>query len=184
MDTETRKGSAKGIERLLLRDEAASARLAGWLQRSGLRPVAWVIAHSGDSPLWFLLGLAVFFLGSGEVRRAGAVIAVLVPVLAVLAFGLKTLFRRARPPGERGTLYVHFDVHAFPSSHAVRMGGLVAALALLAPPWAVGVLGVWAVLVSLARVGLGIHYLLDVSAGLVLGVVLGGLLGQVMLRLV
>jgi undecaprenyl-diphosphatase len=184
VDTETRIGSAKGIGRLLLRDEAASARLAGWLQRSGLRPLAWAIAHSGDSVLWFLAGLAAFFLGSGEVRRAGAMVAVLVPVLAVLAFGLKALFRRARPPGERGTLYVHFDVHAFPSSHAVRMGGLAAALALLAPPWATGMLVLWAVLVSLARVGLGIHYLLDVGAGLVLGAVLGGLLGQVVLRLV
>lgn len=175
---------SRGVERLLLRDEEASARLAGWLQRSGLRPVAWGIAHSGDSPLWFLAGLAAFLLGSGEVRRAGAVIAVLVPVLAVLAFGLKALFRRARPPGERGTLYVHFDVHAFPSSHAVRMGGLAAALAFLTPPWATGVLVVWALLVSLARVGLGIHYLLDVSAGLLLGAVLGGLLGQIVLRLV
>lgn len=184
MSSEEGVKRSRGVERLLLRDEAASAHLAGWLQRSGLRPVAWAIAHSGDSVLWFLAGLAAFSLGSGEVRRAGAVVAVLVPVLAALAFGLKALFRRARPPGERGTLYVHFDVHAFPSSHAVRMGGLAAALALLAPPWAIGVLVLWAVLVSLARVSLGIHYLLDVSAGLVLGAVLGGILGQVVLRLV
>jgi undecaprenyl-diphosphatase len=165
-----------------LRDEAASARLASWLARSGLRPVAWVIAHTGDSVLWALVGVAAFALGSGDVRRAGALITILVPVLALFAFALKTLFRRARPPGERGTLYVHFDVHAFPSSHAVRMGGMAAALALLTPPWAVAVLTLWAVLVGLARVALGIHYFLDVSVGLLLGAVLGSVLGQALLQ--
>lgn len=183
MESQQRTKSTTGIERLLLRDEDISARLASGLQRSGLRPVAWLIAHSGDSALWFLVGLAAFFAG-GDVRRAGAVIVVLVPVLAVMAFALKALFRRARPPGERGTLYVHFDVHAFPSSHAMRMGGLVAALAPLAPPWAVAALILWALLVGLSRISLGIHYLLDVSAGLLLGAVFGSIIGQVVLRIV
>ncbi len=161
-----------------------SARLASTLEAVGLRLPARLIAHTGDSPLWFLGGVVAFLAGSGDVRRAGAVILVLVPLLGGLAFGLKQAFRRARPPGERGLLYVRFDVHAFPSSHAVRMGGLITALAPLVLPWLTALLIVWAVLVALARVSLGIHYLLDVAAGLLLGMACGVVIGQVVLRLI
>jgi len=181
-----------GVERLLLRDQQASARLADTLATSRLQPLARLIAHTGDSPLWFLAGVLIWFVGSRDVwpdsgetlRRAGITIVVLVPVLAALSFGLKALFRRARPPGERGLLYVRFDAHAFPSSHAVRMGGLAAALALLTPPWLAALLVVWALLIAVARVSLGIHYLLDVSAGLLLGAACGLAVAPMLLRFI
>ena len=38
-------------------------------------------------------------------------------------------------------------------------------------PWLAAVLWVWAPLVALARVALGVHYLSDVIAGAILGVI-------------
>jgi undecaprenyl-diphosphatase len=43
----------------------------------------------------------------------------------------------------------------------------------LAPPWLGLLLLGWAILVSLARVGMGVHYLSDVLAGMILGLIIG-----------
>ena len=43
----------------------------------------------------------------------------------------------------------------------------------LAPPWLAAVLWVWAPLVSLARVAMGVHYLSDIVAGGILGSIVG-----------
>jgi undecaprenyl-diphosphatase len=45
--------------------------------------------------------------------------------------------------------------------------------AALAPLWLVILLWVWAPLVSLARVAMGVHYLSDVIAGAILGAIVG-----------
>jgi membrane-associated phospholipid phosphatase len=44
----------------------------------------------------------------------------------------------------------------------------------LGPGWLAILLCVWAPLVALARVAMGLHYLSDVAAGAVLGAVAGG----------
>jgi membrane-associated phospholipid phosphatase len=43
----------------------------------------------------------------------------------------------------------------------------------LGPFWFGVILLVWAVLVSLARVGMGVHYLSDVTAGGIIGLLMG-----------
>jgi undecaprenyl-diphosphatase len=43
----------------------------------------------------------------------------------------------------------------------------------LAPPWLAIALWVWAPLVSLARVAMGVHYLSDIVAGGILGSIVG-----------
>jgi undecaprenyl-diphosphatase len=47
----------------------------------------------------------------------------------------------------------------------------------LGPAWLAGILLIWAPLVSLARVAMGVHFLSDVLAGALLGVVIGLLAG-------
>jgi undecaprenyl-diphosphatase len=47
----------------------------------------------------------------------------------------------------------------------------------LGPIWFAALLLVWAPLVSLARVSMGVHYLSDVAAGLILGLMIGMLVG-------
>lgn len=100
-------------------------------------------------------------------------------VLAMLVLAVKFSVRRSRPPGEWGAIYRNTDPHSFPSGHAAR-AALLAVMALgLGPAWFAILILVWVPLVSLARVAMGVHYLSDVMAGMVLGIVIGLLILQV-----
>jgi undecaprenyl-diphosphatase len=93
-----------------------------------------------------------------------------VSILAALVMALKFSIRRKRPEGEWGAIYRNTDPHSFPSGHAAR-AFLIAVLAtLLGPGWLAALLWVWAPLVSLARVAMGVHYVSDVVAGAVFGI--------------
>ncbi|MBC7227708.1 MAG: phosphatase PAP2 family protein [Thermoflexales bacterium] len=89
------------------------------------------------------------------------------------AGGLKRLVRRPRPDGPPDGLYPAHDRYGFPSGHAVRVAAIAAALSPLVPCWAALALALWAIGVALSRVALGIHYLLDVLVGVLLGGALG-----------
>ena len=57
-------------------------------------------------------------------------------------------------------IYRKTDPHSFPSGHAAR-AFMIAVLATgLGPGWLAVVLWVWAPLVSVARVAMGVHYVL------------------------
>jgi undecaprenyl-diphosphatase len=131
------------------------------------------LAHSGDSWFW-AAGLAVLaWLGDAFWRPWALLLLVSILVLAALVLGIKFLIRRRRPEGEWGRFYRSTDPHSFPSGHAAR-AILIAVLATgLGPPWLAVVLWVWAPLVALARVAMGLHYLSDVLAGILLGLLAG-----------
>jgi undecaprenyl-diphosphatase len=93
-----------------------------------------------------------------------------ISALAVIVMALKFSIRRRRPEGEWGGIYRNTDPHSFPSGHAAR-AFLIAVLATgLGPAWLAIVLWVWAPLVSLARVAMGVHYTSDVVAGMLVGI--------------
>jgi undecaprenyl-diphosphatase len=165
-------------DRLLQTDAALSARLA--VPAGPLRLLAFVVAHSGDSPLWLAAAAAALLWGGASWRPFG-----LRALAATLAGGaaatlLKLSFRRTRPGGPSAGLYSRLDRHAFPSGHAVRAGCMAVVLAALLPGWGDGLLAAWAGLVSLARVALQVHYLSDVVVGLVLGAGIGLALAMIL----
>jgi membrane-associated phospholipid phosphatase len=138
-----------------------------------LRTLAVILAHSGDS--WFLLlGAGILWLaGSAYWKYRAEVMAVGIIITALVVLAIKFLVRRSRPQGEWGQIYRRTDPHSFPSGHATR-AMMLATLGLgLGPTWFGLVFLAWSPLVSMARVGLGIHYLSDVVAGLALGVLMG-----------
>jgi undecaprenyl-diphosphatase len=92
---------------------------------------------------------------------------------AVLVLTVKFTVRRRRPEGEWGDIYRKTDPHSFPSGHAARAFLLAAIAAGTGPPWFAVALAVWAPLVALARVAMGVHYISDILAGLALGIVMG-----------
>jgi undecaprenyl-diphosphatase len=96
-----------------------------------------------------------------------------VVALALMVFAIKFSIKRRRPEGEWGAIYRKTDPHSFPSGHAARAIMLATAVCGLGPLWLAVVLLVWAPLVCLARVGMGLHYISDVLAGGVLGVAAG-----------
>jgi len=165
------------LARILVLDALLSRRLAA----SGpLRIPAFVLAHSGDSPLWLVGGIVAWVWG-GSLWRPFA-LRVLVATVAggAVATIFKWLFRRGRPAGPPAGLYGRFGRHAFPSGHAVRVACTAVVLSPLVSTWAGGLLTLWAVLVGLARVALQVHYLSDV----VVGFALGGLVGLVWLAVI
>ncbi|HNO93257.1 MAG TPA: phosphatase PAP2 family protein, partial [Anaerolineales bacterium] len=78
---------------------------------------------------------------------------------------------RKRPEGEWGGIYRNTDPHSFPSGHAARAFLIAVLASALAPPWLAIALWVWAPLVALARVAMGVHYLSDIIAGAILGII-------------
>jgi undecaprenyl-diphosphatase len=161
------------LTRLLELDARLSARMRV-AERPGLfRTIAAVLAHSGDSWFWWG-GLALLWWRGDQFWRPWALtFLIAIIVLAVVVLAAKFIIRRRRPDGEWGALYRTTDPHSFPSGHAAR-AFLIAVLAIgLGPWWLAAILCIWAPLVSLARVAMGVHYLSDVVAGAVLGGIAG-----------
>lgn len=160
------------LEQLLEKDQRLSQKLLLPEKHSTLRQAAAFFAHSGDSWFW-LAGLFVIWLvAKGETRSFAALFAGAILIQAALVLAVKFLIRRRRPEGNWGELYRKADPHSFPSGHAVR------AVMLAVMAWRLGVtplnfiLAVWAPLVSFARVALGLHFLVDVLAGWLMGIAL------------
>ena len=178
------------IDALLSWDAHLSTRLrlqppaSGEQRGAMLWYAAVVLAHSGDSWLWMGLLGGIWLLGSPEWHAKSALLVLAVGGQALLIFAVKQAIRRERPQGEWGSIYRSIDPHSFPSGHAARAGLLAVIFLGLGPAWLGLLLAVWAPLVSLARVATGVHYLSDVIAGALLGILMGGLAlalqGQIM----
>jgi undecaprenyl-diphosphatase len=137
-----------------------------------LRALAVFFAHSGDSWFW-LAAMIALWVWSESIWREWAVVQFAgISVLAALVMGIKFLVRRRRPEGEWGGIYRNTDPHSFPSGHAARSFLIALIAAWLGPAWLAGILWLWAPLVALARVAMGVHYVSDIVAGAALGIVL------------
>jgi len=170
------------LNRLLGLDARLSARMRV-AERPGLiRSLAVVLAHSGDSWYWWAgLGLLWWLGNTFWLSWALAVLQSII-ALAVVVLAVKFTIRRRRPEGEWGGLYRITDPHSFPSGHAARVV-LIAVLTLgLGPWWLAVIICIWAPLVALARVAMGVHYLSDIVAGFGLGAAAGIVALQILSR--
>ena len=139
-----------------------------------LRNVAAFFAHSGDSWFW-ALGLALLWLFTNSTSwKIWAVVEFgWISALAVIVLSLKFIIRRRRPEGEWGGIYRSTDPHSFPSGHAARSFLIAVIASGLGFTWFAAFLWGWAFLVSIARVAMGVHYLSDVVAGMIVGIFIG-----------
>jgi len=159
---------------------SAKVRIA---ERPGLlRNAAGVIAHSGDSWFWWAgLGL-LWWKGDHFWSTWGRTLLLAIIALAVIVLVVKFSVRRRRPEGEWGAIYRSTDPHSFPSGHAARAFLIAVLVTCLGPGWMAIILWIWAPLVALARTAMGVHYLSDVLAGVILGS-LAGAAGCLVLQL-
>jgi len=137
-----------------------------------LRAMAVFFAHSGDSWFWWA-ALIILWLRSNSFWKEWAVVQFSgIGILATLVLGIKFLVRRRRPEGEWGGIYRNTDPHSFPSGHAARSFLVAVIASWFGPVWLMAVLWLWAPLVALARVAMGVHYLSDIIAGAVFGILI------------
>lgn len=163
---------------LLSIDRRWTAKLSVAERPGPLRTLATLLAHSGDSWFWLAALIILAVARNDAWRRWSVQVGLIIVTAAVLVLAIKFTVRRRRPEGEWGGIYRRTDPHSFPSGHAVR-SMLLATLAVgWGPGWLALALAVWAPLVMLARVAMGVHYLSDVVAGALLGLLLAlGALG-------
>lgn len=154
-------------------DARLSARLRV-AEKPGLaRRLSILFGHSGDSWFWLAGLLLVAWQGSADWRQLAIRMIAAILVTAGVVLLIKFAVRRQRPAGEWGQLYRRTDPHSFPSGHAVRAVMLAVVALALGPGWFGAMLLIWAPLVGLARVATGLHYVSDVVAGWLLGIVMG-----------
>jgi undecaprenyl-diphosphatase len=162
------------MEELLRIDAKYSQRIQIPDERIGLKNAAAFFAHSGDSWFWVAgLGL-LWFVGPRAWRSQIALFLLGIVITATSVLALKFLIKRPRPEGEWGQIYRNSDPHSFPSGHAARAAMLTAITLLSGLWWLALILAVWAILVDLSRVGLGVHYFSDILVGTLIGIVMGG----------
>jgi undecaprenyl-diphosphatase len=161
------------MQKILDLDARLSSRMRVAERPGLLRTGAILLAHSGDSWFW-LVGLGLLWLVGTEYWRTRAIVMALgILVTAVVVMAIKFTVRRRRPEGEWGGIYRTTDPHSFPSGHAARMIMLAVVASGMGPAWFGALLIVWALGVALARVAMGVHYLSDILAGMLLGILMG-----------
>jgi len=141
-----------------------------------LRSLAAILAHSGDSLLWLPGLLLLWWRGTDFWRSRARTLIIAILITGAVVTAVKLVVRRRRPAGEWGALYRNTDPFSFPSGHAARAFMLAVIAIGLGPAWFAVALAIWAPLVSLARAAMGVHYLSDVLAGIVLGLAIGVIL--------
>jgi undecaprenyl-diphosphatase len=163
------------LKSLLESDVRISSSLRVAEKPGGLRRAAALIAHSGDSWFWGIgLGIA-WLIGSLQTRVWSTHLIGAIILTAIIVMALKVIFRRRRPEGEWGSIYRNADPHSFPSGHAARAFLLAVMVTGMGPAWLAASLLIWAPLVALARVAMGVHYVSDVLVGGLLGAGIGTL---------
>lgn len=164
------------LKTILEKDAALTKKLRIAETPGLLRTLAAFFAHSGDSWFWALFLLTIWLVGNPFWKKWAVVQFIALTVMAAFVLTLKFSFKRRRPDGDWGDIYRSTDPHSFPSGHATRAFLLGTMGIFLGPAWAAILLVILAPLVALGRVAMGVHYLSDILAGAVLGI-LGGILG-------
>jgi len=129
--------------------------------------------RGGDGWLWYAMGFAILLFG-GENRFAAVGAAGVAAMLSILLFTwLKRFAARPRPcePHCWATLLPP-DQFSFPSGHTMTAFAVATPLLLFYPTLTIGLL-FCAISIAMSRILLGMHFLSDVLAGVLIGTGLG-----------
>jgi undecaprenyl-diphosphatase len=144
----------------------------------GKKLVAWAmpkISHTGNGYYYPLLPLLIYFF-SPE-KALGFLLAGLIAFLFEIPAHLviKNLVKRNRPFEVLANVnrrIIPADQFSFPSGHTAAAFAIATLVSMQFPALAMPVL-IWASLVGLSRIYLGVHYPTDILAGIVIGLLSG-----------
>lgn len=160
------------IDTLIYLDGAVLLWIQEFVRNDVITPLFAAVTSLGDKGfIWILLSLVL--LTSKKTREAGMIgICGLLLSLLVINLTLKNLVSRARP----------FDVieglvplikrpedFSFPSGHSASSFAAAGVFVRRLPSWAGIPLFILAVMISLLRLYVGVHYPTDVMAGIAIG---------------
>ena len=158
------------FQRILEIDARLSQKMRVAEKPGALRNISVFFAHSGDSWFWAIALIALWIGGTSFWKEWAVMQFVSISVMIVVVMSIKFLVRRRRPEGEWGGIYRNTDPHSFPSGHAARAFLIAVVASGLGPVGVAILLWIWAPLVALARVAMGVHYTSDIIAGMLLGI--------------
>lgn len=175
----TDAGRGSTLARLDAADRRISRRVAvEWPHPAWLaRPLGAFSLTANYGVLWYAVALLPWLTGGRRPLATLLYVGVAVTAVETLGYVVKHFVGRHRPSVADPSLPNHIPLpvsKSFPSSHASMAVTATWTLGTLYPQWLPALLAATAVL-AFSRVYLGVHYLGDVAAGLVLGLVFGGL---------
>ena len=157
------------------RDYRVMRRLNRWRAPRWVRFWMIVATRMGDGWLWYALGMALLFDG-GPQRFAAVGAAGSAALLGILVFkALKRLSQRPRPCQLEPHCWSKVlppDRFSFPSGHTMTAFAIALVVSYFYPSLEAPLFFL-AASIGLSRIVLGMHFLSDVLAGMVLGVALG-----------
>jgi undecaprenyl-diphosphatase len=156
-------------------DRRLMRRLNQWQAPHWIRKWMVVASRGGDGWLWSAIGAILLLFGGSH--RFDALGAGLVSVGAgqLTFFILKRVIGRERPCASEPhcwSILLPPDRFSFPSGHAITAFAIALSLGLYYPTMLVGLV-FCAFSVAASRVILGLHYLSDVLAGILIGTLIG-----------
>jgi undecaprenyl-diphosphatase len=129
----------------------------------------------GDGWLWYAVGIILLLCG-GPQRFSAVGAAGSAAIAGIMVFkALKHLSQRPRPcqlEPHSWSKILPPDKYSFPSGHTMTAFSIALVLSYYYPSLE-ATLFFWAVSIAFSRIVLGMHFLSDVLAGVVLGVALG-----------
>src|SRR5215813_12938645 len=173
--SETPRAVRSGVDRSVGWIAAGDHRLMRTVNR--WRPPRWMrlwmiaATRGGDGWLWYGMGLVVAMFGGEERIKAIGAAALASGVGIALFLKLKRAFGRKRPcalePHCWATLLPP-DQFSFPSGHTITAFAVAVSLGSFYPTMQPGLL-FCACSIALSRILLGMHFLTDVIAGVMIG---------------
>ena len=156
-------------------DRRVMLRVNRWRAPRWIRKWMVVASRGGDGWLWGAVGLLLLFFGGERRFQAleGGFVATGAGQLTFLI--LKRLIGRERPCALETHCWANLlppDRFSFPSGHTITAFAITFSLGLWYPTLLPG-LAFCALSVAASRVILGLHYLSDVLAGMVIGMAIG-----------
>ena len=154
---------------------AYERRMLIWCGRCRYRPVLMriirLISHSGDGYLQIILPVSVFIVSPEQAKPFAWLVLLAFAIERPLYFLLKNTLKRRRPPDvfpDFTSIIRASDQFSFPSGHTMASfllaGLLVSFYGTVAWP-----IYIWACLVGVSRVFLGVHFPTDILAGATIG---------------